>query len=88
MNLFIVISFEILSSIFPGLYKVPYNLILFPKISVLLPFIRVIFFPTEMIFPSPLHTFIFFPSRLYKLSGPPPGPGGIRNFIHPLIFPK
>ena len=38
-------------------------------------FFNVIFFPTAMIFPSPLHNLIFFP----KL-------GRIRNFIDPYLF--
>ena len=48
---------------------------------ILLPlhFFQVIFFPTALIFPSPLHNLIFFPKRLNKL----PPRGGGRNFIHP-----
>ena len=41
------------------------------------------FFPTAMIFPSPLHNWIFFPNRLDKI---PWGGGEIRNFIHLWIF--
>ena len=64
------------------MYKVPYNLpsfsldILPNSLNIIWKMIllfHVIFFPTAMIFPSPLHNLIFFPKKLIKK--------GIRNFI-------
>ena len=82
----------------PGVYEVPRNFILFlnlifQDLDILLQSFRplpyLIFFPTTLILPSPVHNLIYLSCRH---NNPPPGlpppskvlPGvGIRNFIHP-----